>query len=144
MKITIKNRRLQEIFENLKALDGQNPGSPNFQPYTFEDARTRYWIAANMRKMVDAAEALDIAVQGVRKELQIPLGTTKLDGELAEQYRSRTDQLLDTGVEFDLFQIPYDFLRAEANKIPGSVIGALLGVVILPPGEKPPQDKENT
>lgn len=129
MDIQIANKNIENTYNALNALEGANPGSPDFVPYEFSNSSVTYAIIYNLRKLKPLAEDMANLRQKILRGLKITGQNEILDGDNAEKFLAQIGPSWDEIKTVTIRTIDYDDLRVLNNRIPKRVIEALGDIV---------------
>ena len=125
MDIQIANKNIENTYNALNALEGANPGSPDFVPYEFSNSSVTYAIIYNLRKLKPLAEDMANLRQKILRGLKITGQNEILDGDNAEKFLAQIGPSWDEIKTVTIRTIDYDDLRVLNNRIPKRVIEAM-------------------
>lgn len=94
--------------------------------YAF-NAKTRFAIAKNINTIAASREAVNDARNKLIR--QLAKGGLEVPKEHIPQFNDQLNELLETVEEMDMEPIDYDELKADDNRIPPSVIAALMPIL---------------
>ena len=141
MPITLRNADIPLIYKALQALDGRpspvdvesDDGKKrtmiHTQPYTFS-GMARLTVARWIARLKTETESLGKTHDGLVKQYATVEVPDKVEEKRMPEWRAEWMAVQEAAQDYDLALLKYEELKPEDNKLPGSVLGLLMPLLV--------------